>query len=115
MEQIIHIPNSATIGEKYGPAMEITEPEEAEQYFEACVLQNMIMCGNSREKAVEIEKANLGYFAGYYSAETRARVEHLFNCSHPIFGPISEGKPTMQEAFDAGKKIAAGLPLKEKE
>lgn len=50
MEKIIHIPNDATIGEKYDPAMKITDPEEAKQYFEACVLQNMIVSRNSREK-----------------------------------------------------------------
>lgn len=113
MNEIIHIPNEATIGEKCGPAMKITDPEEAKQYFEACVLHNMLISNHSREKAIEIEKTNLGYYAGYYDSEIRARVEKLFNCEHPIFGPISEGEPTAQEAFDTGKKLASNRPLKD--
>jgi len=113
MREIIHIPNEATIGEKYDTAMKITDPEEAKQYFEACVLHNMLVSDNSREKAIEIEKANLGYYAGYYNDETRARVEKLFDSTHPFFGPISKGKPTPQEAFDTGKKLASNRPLKD--
>ncbi len=33
----MHIPDDATIGAKYGPAMEITDQAEANAYFEACV------------------------------------------------------------------------------
>jgi len=106
MNEIIHIPNEATIGEKYDPAMEITDPEEAKRYFEACVLHNMLTSKHSREHAIEIEKENLAYYAGYYDDETRTRVEKLFVCEHPIFGPISKSKPTTQEAFDMGKKLA---------
>ncbi len=106
MEHPIHIPDKVTIGELYMPAMKITEPKEAEQYFEALVLHTMTVGGQAREKAIEIEKSNLGYFAGYYGSETRERVERLFNCSHPIFGPVSKGEPTAQEAFDAGVKLA---------
>lgn len=36
------MPKNMTIGEKYGPAMEITDPDDAKEYFEACV-QQMIM------------------------------------------------------------------------
>lgn len=106
MSETIHIPDKVTIGEMYKPAMKITDSEEAKQYLEACILHTMIAGGHSRAKATEIEKSNLGYFAGYYDSETRERVERLFNCSHPIFGQISEGEPTAQEAFDAGKKLA---------
>ncbi len=96
-----------TIGEKYRPAMEITDQEEASLYFERCV-QHSMLCGNSREKAEFIERQNLGYFAGYYDTETRERVERLFACQHPVFGAIAiEGAPTAEAAFDAGKKMAA--------
>lgn len=107
MSKKIHIPSEVTIGDKYRPAMKITEPEEAEQYLEACVLHSMTVSGCSRERAVKTEKANL---AGYYDNETRERVERLFHCSHPIFGRVSDGMPTPQEAFDAGKKLAAEQP-----
>jgi len=99
--------STITIGEKYGPAMEITDQASADRYFEECVLHSMSF-GNSREKAESLERQNLGYFAGYYDHETRERVERLFKCSHPIFGSIAKnGPPTAEEAFEAGKRMAA--------
>jgi hypothetical protein len=93
-----------TIGEKYGPAMVMTETAEADAYWEECVAHTMTF-GKSREEAEQVERSNLGYYAGYYSAETRARVEHLFACAHPIFGAIAErGQPTAEEAFALGQQ-----------
>jgi len=73
-----------SIGEKYIPAMELTTQEDADAYFEKCV-QHSMSFGKSRDEAEAIERSNLGYFAGYYSHETRERVERLFRCEHPIF------------------------------
>ena len=101
-----------TYGEAYEPAMEITDQEEADRYF--LVLVGMSMKnGQSREEAEKIQRENLGYYAGYYDSETRARVEKLFNCAHPIFGPISQGEPTAEEAFEIGRKLGEQA-LKEK-
>jgi hypothetical protein len=95
-----------TNGDKYGPAMEITEQSAADSYFEQLVEHTMSF-GKSRDEAEDIEKSNLGYSAGYYGDETRARVERLFRCAHPIFGSIvNNGKPTPEAAFEAGKKFA---------
>lgn len=49
-----------TIGEKYRPAMEITDAAEAQRYFEECVAHCMCF-GRSREEAERIERCNLGY------------------------------------------------------
>jgi hypothetical protein len=99
-------PTCITTGDKYGPAMLITDQTEADEYFERCVAHNMSF-GQDRQEAEHINRVNLGYWAGYYSSETRARVEKLFRCSHPIFGAIAEvGVPTPEEAFQAG--IARG-------
>jgi hypothetical protein len=96
-----------TIGDKYGPAMVIKEQAAADAYFERCVAHTMSF-GKSRAEAENIERQNLGYYAGYYSDETRARVEHLYGCSHPVFGKIAEvGPPTAEEALRAGMKIGA--------
>lgn len=97
-----------TIGEKYGPAMEIQTKEKAKKYFELCVVHTLDVNKKlSREEAINIEKSNLGYYAGYYDSETRIRVEKLFGCQHPIFGPISQGEPTPKEAVDAGQVFGA--------
>lgn len=96
------LPENITIGQKYEPAMEITDQAEADAYFEQLVAHTMRF-GKSREEAEVIERVNLGYFAGYYSHEVRARVERLFKCEHPIFGAIAKrGAPTATEAFEAG-------------
>lgn len=93
---------SITIHEKYDPAMSITDQAEADAYFEECV-KHCMSFGTGRNEAEAIERANIGYYAGYRSAATRARVEALFHCTHPIFGAIAErGSPTAEEAFAAG-------------
>ena len=95
-----------TIGEKYGPAMNITDQAQADAYFEQCV-QECMAHGRTREEAESIERQNLGYYAGYYDNETRCRVERLFRCSHPVFGAIAEhGAPTPEEAFEMGRLAA---------
>lgn len=91
------IPLQITIGDKYGAAMEMTDPAIAESYFEELIDHHMRSQQGrmpSRAEAVRVEKANLGYYAGYYSSETRERVERLFGCAHPIFGPVAtNGSP----------------------
>ena len=99
-----------TYKEKYGPAMKITDQKEANEYFEKCVKHSMTF-GNSREQAEDIERQNLGYYAGYYDHETRLRVEELFSCKHPVFGSAETSKPTPEEAFEMGKSLGAkGAP-----
>ncbi len=95
-----------TLREKYDPAMDITDPDQAAQYFEECVQHNMAHSGNSREKAEAIERANLGYWAGYYSKETRLRVEELFQCQHPILGKATDREWSPQELLEKGVEVA---------
>lgn len=100
------LPDDMTIKEAYGPAMEITDQSEADEYFEALVDGCMKHGGHPRKRAESIERQNLGYFAGYYDSATRERVERLFKCSHPVFGSIAEnGAPTPEQALNAGKKM----------
>ncbi len=97
-----------TIGEMYKPAMEITTWKGAAIYRASALHYAMVHFGQTREEAERLLGINLGYFAGYYGAETRARVERLFSCAHPIFGAIAEkGTPTPDEAFSAGIAMAA--------
>lgn len=101
--------STITIGDKYRPAMKITEQPEADAYFEECVQHTMDNFGKTRTEAEEVERSNLGYWAGYYSSKTRERVERLFKCTHPIFGSIAErGEPTASEALEAGRRIGRG-------
>lgn len=78
-------PRDVMYGDKYGPAMEITDQADANAYFERCV-RHMMSRGKSRAEAEKTERVNLGYYAEYYSAEVSARVERLFRCQHPVFG-----------------------------
>lgn len=95
-----------TYGETLGPAMEITDQADADQYKAAMIEFGMKQDPTvSRERAEQVCNENLGYYAGYYSDKVRARVEKLFKCSHPIFGSIKEnGVPTNKEAFECGKE-----------
>lgn len=96
-----------TIGEKYNPAMKITDQAEADAYFGACVRHTMLF-DKTREEAEKVERINLGYWAGYYSHEIRLRVERLFNCTHPLFGPAKDGEPTPEEGIKMGQDFAEG-------
>lgn len=80
-------PSEVTNGDKYGPAMEIDNPEDAAQYFERCVEHSMSF-GNLRAEAERIERFNIGYYAGYYGTETQKRVQDTFGLVHPVFGRI---------------------------
>ena len=98
-----------TYGEKYDPAMKIKTQEEADAYFEECV-QHCMAHGRNRAEAENIERSNLGYYAGYWDNETRERVERLFKCAHPVFGSIAQnGPPTAEAAFAAGVKAGESL------
>ena len=46
--------------------------------------------------------ANIGYFAGYYSAEIADKTYELFETEHPIFGKTH---PTKEEAFRKGMEM----------
>jgi len=97
----------STIGSKYGPAMEIVSQWAADTYFEKLVNHQLKVNDDlTREEAERIERKNLGYFAGYYSHEVRARVERLFRCAHPFFGAIAEnGPPSPEKAFKLGMEM----------
>lgn len=104
----MELPEKMTIGEAYEPAMKMTDEAAAREYFAALVDRHMRYFGKSRAEAEQNERTNLGYFAGYYDNETRARVERLFSCSHPVFGSIAKvGAPTPDEALQAGRDLAA--------
>lgn len=106
---MIVLPKEMTIKESYAPAMEITDPQRAAEYFEALVQRDVTYFGMSRQEAERVERINLGYYAGYYSEATRERVERLFNCAHPFFGKVSEnGTPSAEDAIEAGRKLARG-------
>lgn len=99
-------PYRMTNGDKYGPAMALTDVFAAKEYFEACVAHTMSH-GHSREEAERIERTNLAYWAGYHSDDVRRRVEALFDCQHPVFGKIAVNRaPSPEVALAMGIELA---------
>lgn len=95
----------------YEIAMRIKEEDSARIVLAALVKAYMSQTGCGREEAEAIQRSNLGYFAGYYDHATRARVERLFQCEHPVFGAIAvKGAPTAEEAFELGRRL--GEPMR---
>jgi len=100
---------SATIGEVYGPAMVIEDQAAADAYFDL-IVAHLMTWGESKESAEKMARDNLAYVAGYHGDATRLRVERLFNCAHPFFGPIAKnGPPTDEEALRAGMILGKKL------
>lgn len=105
------IPLHVTIGDKYRPAMEITEQADADAYWKRMVEHNMACAAaegkhQTREEAERIERGNVGYFAGYYGLETQERVERLFMAVHPVFGSVKGPQMTAEEILHAGMNMA---------
>lgn len=107
------LPDNATNEQKYEPAMLIETQEDADKYFEVLVdhclrLHALNNKEITREEAQGIERTSLAYVAGYYSLETRQRVERLFKCEHPVLGPApTDGSvPTYDEALKKGREWA---------
>jgi hypothetical protein len=67
-------PEDATIGDRYRDAMMVTSTEEARVEFERNIEWQARVTGRTRAEVEEIERANICYFAGYFSTETRNRV-----------------------------------------
>ena len=106
MKELLKFKDHCSWGELLGPAMKITEQEAADHYLESAIQFGMKRHGMSYEKASHWMKENLGYYAGYYSAETMQRVNQLFQTTHPVFG----GKvPTPTEALQAGQNMARAM------
>ena len=86
-------------------AMKATTKDEADLVLMNYTLRLQTKWKKTPEEASRIAKENIGYYAGYFSNETRERVERLFDCAHPFFGKISEkGPPTAEEAFRLGQE-----------
>ncbi len=99
-------PRSSTWGQLFDPAMKVTTQEEADEYLELLVQYYMLHEYN-REEAESVARSNLGYWTGYYDAETAQRVFTLFKCTHSVFGTY---RPTPQEAFSAEVELAKRMP-----
>lgn len=108
------LPLDMTNGDLYGPAMDIEDQSVADGYLDLLYTRIKKIAerdgtGQSDRELLDVVRSNLGYWAGYYSEETRRRVERLFKCSHPIFGAIAEvPPPSPEEAFQLGQDMAKG-------
>lgn len=74
-------------GQTLGTACEyIYDKETAKKYWNALIKWHIKRTKDTKEKAIQIEASNLGYYKGYYDGETIERVTKLFKVAHPIFG-----------------------------
>jgi hypothetical protein len=96
----------ATYADLLDPIFKITDEEEAKEYFNDYVKFLMEDPEVSEQRAIEIAKINIGYWAGYYSTDVRMRVERLFETEHPYLGKAKEKQYTPDEILQMG--IEAG-------
>jgi hypothetical protein len=90
-------------------AMQAQTEGEAAAHVAAIVeeMQRLTAEPLTAERLDAIARENIGYWAGYYSHETRERVEKVYACEHPFFGKIAEyGAPSPTIALEAGMIMA---------
>lgn len=104
-------PDEATNSDKYGPAMDITKQEKADEWLAACAEHRMRMAPVSLLEAELLERDAIAYYAGYFGEEVRLRVERLFKCTHPTFGSVRNGGVSMEDAYRTG--LAIGKSMRE--
>ena len=73
-----------TLGEVFGPAMEITDQDKADQYFDTLV-EMLVAKGYSRERAEHQQRDNLACYAAHCNEEVEKRVNRLFRCKFVPF------------------------------
>lgn len=99
---------SLTYGEICGPAMEITDKDEAIAYLTDYT--EWIMEKSEEDitidQAIDVACGNLGYFSGYHPEEKRKRFMEVFGIEHPIFGSKT---PTAEEAFQMGVNFSKSI------
>lgn len=71
------VKSNISIQEKYQKALEITDINEAVDYFESLV-DEAIKLGYSREEAVQIEKDNITYLSSFQDPNIQVRVAMLY-------------------------------------
>lgn len=108
------IPRNATYGEKYDPAMEVATQEEAQAYFELCV-QHTMSFGKTRDEAERCERLNIGYWSGYYSRDTMAKIRELYGFCHPFIGPDDTPEQILEKGKVLGRRAGYGLGKVEEE
>lgn len=101
-----------TMAEVFNEALSLaqTDRNDALDFFVAYV--EYILEDNEKintfSEAERIAKANLGYFAGYYTPEICDIIYRTYQCSHPVFGdkPFSIDP---EEAYKKGLEIGSKL------
>lgn len=96
----------------YEQAVLETDPARAALLFEALVEKIGAAHGLNPGDAQAQVKRNLGYTAGWYSEETRERVERLYGAVHPVLGPVSRHL-TIDKIMELGAQSAQAGRMKE--
>lgn len=100
------------MGEVFKLALKLAKEniEEAQEWLKEYIKDIAEANKCSLDEATNIAKRNLGYFAGYYDAETCKIIYNVYQCSHPIFG----NKPfevDPEEAYNIGLKMGKEMNL----
>ncbi len=96
-----------TMGELMERALKVRTKEEArvflDEYVESLRDGERGPVLSHREETLRVARKNLAYFAGYYSEADRLHIETLFECAHPVFGPVAADQtPGPEGAYAAG-------------
>lgn len=70
----------------YSQVCEASTPEDMQILFEAMLLELCADHDVDPDEIRPVQLSNVGYIAGYYDAETLARVRTWLGAGHPIFG-----------------------------
>lgn len=93
-----------TTSELYSRSTKIETEQEAKAYLNNLVQYFVQRFNMPLDEALLKVRQNIGCFSGYYDRETRARVEKLFNCVHPVLGSVNNDL-SPEEIFNIGLKM----------
>lgn len=90
-------------------AVLVRDQRTADRWFAKLVAALMVQ-GRTREAAESLARMNLGYTAGYYSRETRRRVERFYKAEHPFLGSVADMEHmTPMDIFAQGEALGKML------
>lgn len=97
--------DTLTYGEVMDSLIEIVDEDELKEYYHKYIEYIAQKENLDMNKATAMAAHNIGYSLGYFSRETRMRVERVLEIAHPFFGKAKENDLSPDEILKMGMEM----------